>query len=265
MCPLNLTWDIFSEMFYWLNSLFFNFIFWYNFLTTLQFSSINSWQSNGLQHTLLSLHHQLLELAQIYVHWVSDAIQPFHPLTSPECPAFNLSQHQGFFFFFSKELAPIIWRPKYWSFSFSISPSNGYSELISFRIDWFDLLVVPGTLKSLLQHQSTKEDKSSPTPQDKSISSSVLSSTLRYILEKTKLWWNFVGKVIFLFFSMMSRLVIAFISRRTHLIISWLQSPSAVILEPKKIQFLTVSIVSPLFCHEVTEPDARILFFVCWV
>ena len=240
----------------------FSFYFWYNFLTTLQFSSIDSWQSNGLQHSLLSFTSPTpgtcLDLCSLS-QWC-------HPtISSSEVPWMSCLQSFPASGFFSEKLAPIIWRPRYWSFSFSIRPSNGYSELISFRIDWFDLLVVPGTLKSLLQHQSTKGDKSSPTPQDKSISSSVFSSTLRYILEKTKLWWKFVGKVISLLFSMVSRLVIAFLPRRKYLIISWLQSPSAVILEPKKKQFVTVSIVSPLFCHEVMEPDAMILFFVCWV
>ena len=91
----------------------------------------------------------LQEFAQTHVHWVSDALQPSH-LPSP--PAFNLSQHQVF----SKELAlPIRW-PKYWNFSFSISPSNEYLGLISFRTDWFNLLAVQGTLKSLLQHHSLK-------------------------------------------------------------------------------------------------------------
>ena len=93
------------------------------------------------------VHHQLTELAQTHVHRVSDAIQPSHPLLSPPPPAFNLSQHQGL----SNESVLHIRWPKYWSFSFSISPSNEYSGLISFRIDCFDLLAVQGTLKSLLQ------------------------------------------------------------------------------------------------------------------
>ena len=97
------------------------------------------------------LHH-LLELVQTHVHWVSDAIQPSHPLSSPPPPAFNLSQHQVF----SNESALCIRWPRYWSFGFSISPSNEYSGLISFRIDWFDLLAVQGTLKSLLQHHGSK-------------------------------------------------------------------------------------------------------------
>ena len=96
------------------------------------------------------LHH-LLELAQTHVHQVGDTIQPSHPLSSPS-PAFNLSQHQTF----SIVLVLHIRWPKYWSFSFSISPFNEYSGLISFRIDWFDVLDVQGTLKSLLQHHRSK-------------------------------------------------------------------------------------------------------------
>ena len=90
--------------------------------------------------------HHLLEVAQTYVHWVSGAIQLSCPLLSPSPPAFSLSQHQGLF-----QGVSIRW-PKYWSFSFSINPSNEYSEFVSFRIEWFDLLAVQGTLKSLLQH-----------------------------------------------------------------------------------------------------------------
>ena len=94
--------------------------------------------------------HQHPEPARMHVHQVTDAIQPSHPLSSPSPPAFNLSQHQGLFQGISSS------HPKYWSFSFSISPSNEYSGLISFRMDWLDLLVVQGTLKSLLQHHSSK-------------------------------------------------------------------------------------------------------------
>ena len=95
----------------------------------------------------LPVHHQLPELAQTHVHRVSDAIQPSHPLSSTSPPAFNLSQHQGLF----QWVSSLHWWPKCWSFSFSISLSNEYSGLIFFRIDWLDLLDVPGTLKSLLQ------------------------------------------------------------------------------------------------------------------
>ena len=97
------------------------------------------------------VHHQLREFTQAHVHWVGDAIQPSHPLLSPSPPAFNLSQHHGFF---SESVLRIRW-PKYWSFSFNISASNKYSELISFRMDWLHLLAVQGTLKSLLQQHSS--------------------------------------------------------------------------------------------------------------
>ena len=99
----------------------------------------------------LPVHHQLPKSTQTHVHWVGDAIQPSHPLSSHSPPALNLSQHQGL----SNESLRIRW-PKYWSFSFSISPSNEYSGLISFKMDWLDLLAVQGTLKSLLQHHSSK-------------------------------------------------------------------------------------------------------------
>ena len=100
----------------------------------------------------LPVHQQLPELTQTHGHWVGDAIQPSHPPSSPSPPAFNLSQHQGLF----KWVSFLHWGSKYWSFSFSISPSNEYSGLISFRIDCFDLLAVQGTLKSVLQHPVQK-------------------------------------------------------------------------------------------------------------
>ena len=100
----------------------------------------------------LPVHHQLPESTQTHVHWVHDAIQPFHPHPHPSPPALNLSQHQGF----SNESALRIRWPKYWSFSFNISPSSEHPGLISFSMDWLDLLAVQGTLKSLLQHHSSK-------------------------------------------------------------------------------------------------------------
>ena len=131
-----------------------------------------------------------------------------------------------------------------------------YSELISFRMDWMDLLAVQGTLKSLLQHYSSK--------------ASVVRCSAFFIVQlsypymttgKTKALtrWTFVGKVMSLLFNMMSRLVITFLPRSKLLLISWLQSPCAVILEPKKIKSDTVSIVSPSICHEVMGMDAMIL------
>jgi len=98
------------------------------------------------------VHHQLPELAQTHVHWVGDSIQPSHPLSSPSSPAFNLPSIRVFT---NESVLWIRW-PKYWSFSFSISPSNEYSELMSFRMDWLNLLADQGTLKSLLQHHSSK-------------------------------------------------------------------------------------------------------------
>ena len=100
----------------------------------------------------LLVHHQLPEFTQTHVHRVGDAIQPSHPLSSPSSPALNLSQNQGLFQWISFQIR---W-PKYWSFSFSISPSNEYSGLISFRMDWLDLLALQETLKCLLQHHSSK-------------------------------------------------------------------------------------------------------------
>ena len=137
---------------------------------------------------------------------------------------------------FSNETVLLIRWPEYWSFSFSISPSNEYSELISFRMDWFDLL--EGTLKSLLQHHISK--------------ASILWCSAFFIVQlshpymttgKTKALtrWTFVSKVMSLLFNMPSRLVTAFLPKSKHLLISWLQSPSAVILEPPKIKSVTVS------------------------
>ena len=112
----------------------------------------------GLQHASFPVHHQLPEFTQTHVHRVSDAIQPSHPLSSPSLPAFNLSQHQGLFQGVSSlhQVAKVL-------DSFSISPSNDYSGLISFRMDWLDLLSVQGTLKTLLHHQSSKAHRVVPT------------------------------------------------------------------------------------------------------
>ena len=170
--------------------------------------------------------HQLLELAQTHVRWVDDAIQPSHPLFSPSPPAFNLSQHQGLF----QELALRIRWPEHWSFSFSVSPSNVYSGLISFRISWFDLLAVWGTLKSL-QHHSLKASILQPSAFFR-VQLSHPYMTTGEIIALTR--QTFVGKVMFLLFNMLSRLVITFLPSSKCLLISWLQSPSAVILEPPK-------------------------------
>ena len=148
---------------------------------------------------------------------------------------------------FSNESVLQIRWPKYWSFSFSISPSNEYSGLISFRTGWFDFLAVQATLKSLLQHHSSK--------------ASILWHSAFFMVQLSHPYmttgktialtrWNFVGKVISLLFNILSRLVIAFLPRSKRLLISWLRSPSAVILESRKIKSVSVSDVSPLFATE---------------
>ena len=158
---------------------------------------------------------------------------------------------------FSNESVLRIRWPKYWSYSFSISPSNEYSGLISFRIYCFDLLAVQGTLKNLLHHHSSK--------------ASILQCSGFFVVQlsqphmttgKTIAFtrWTFVVKVMSLLFNMLSRFVIAFLLRSKHLLISWLQSPSAVILKPKKMKSDPVSIVSPSTCHEVLGLDAMIVF-----
>ena len=169
------------------------------------------------------VHHQLPELVQTHVHRTGDAIQPSHPLSSPSSPAFNLSQCQGLF----RWVLHIRW-PKYWSFSFSISPSNEYLGLISFRIYRLDLLAVQGTLKSLLQHHISKASILWC-----SVFFMVILSHPFVITGKTiaVTRWTFIGKVISLLLNMLSGLVITFLPRSKCLLISWLQSSSAVILE----------------------------------
>ena len=148
--------------------------------------------------------------------------------------------------------------PKYWSFSFSISPSSEPPGLISFRMDWLDLLAVQGTLKSLLQHHRSKASilwcSAFFTVQ---LSHPYMTTGKTIALTK----WTFVGKVMSLLFDMLLSLVITFLPRSKHLLISWLQSPSSVILEPPKINSDTVSTVSPFISHEVMGPNAMILVF----
>ena len=202
----------------------------------------------------LPVHHQLLELNQTHVHRVGDAIQPSHPLLSPSPPAPNPSQHQGLFQWSTLRMR---W-PKYWSFSFSVTPSNEHPGLISFRMDWLDLLAVQGTLKSLLQHHSSKASIFRHSAFFTVQLSHPYMTTGKTIAVTRR---TFVGKVMSLLFNMLSRLVITFLPRSKHLLISWLQLPSAVILEPPKIKSDTVSTVSPSISHEVMGPDARILVF----
>ena len=153
---------------------------------------------------------------------------------------------------FSNESALRIRWPKYWSFSFNISPSNEYTGLISFRMDWLDLLAVQGTLKSLLQHHSSK--------------ASILQHSALFIIQLSHPYmttgktlaltrWTFVDKVMSLLLNMLSRFVIAFLPRSKHLLISWLQSPSAVILEPRKIKSILSN--SSLFLPLLIFPQRR--------
>ena len=159
---------------------------------------------------------------------------------------------------FSSELALYIRWTKYWSFSFSISPSNEYSGLISFRINWFDLLAIQETFKSLFQHRSSQP--------------SILWCSAFVIVQLSHPYMTsgktiplairtFVSKVMSLLFNMPSKLVITFLPRSKRLLISWLQSPPAVILDPKKIKSVTVTTVSPSIYHEMMGPDTMIFIF----
>ena len=207
----------------------------------------DSLQPHGLQHTRLPNSWSLLKPTSIKL------VMPSNHLLFPSPPAFNLSQHQGLFKWArsSYEVAKVL-KLQHQSFQW-------ISGLISFRIDWLDLLAVQGTLES------------SPTLQSKAW---ILWDSAFFIVQllhpymttgKTIVLtrWTFVVKVMFLLFYMLSRLVIAFLLRDKHLWISWLQSPSAVILEPRKIKSLTVSTVSPSICHDVVGLDAMI--FVFWM
>ena len=175
----------------------------------------------------LPVHHQIPEFTQTHVHQVSDAIHPSHPrlsllLLPPIPPSIRV---------FSNESTLHMRWPEYWSFSFSISPSKEHPGLISFRRDWLDLLAVQGTLKSLLQYHSSK--------------ASVLRRSAFFTVQLSHPYMTtgktialtrrtLVGKVMSLLLNMLSRLVITFLPRSKRLLISWLQSPSAVILEPPK-------------------------------
>ena len=227
-------------------------------LTCLQFSSVaqsclNLCNPMDCSTPGFPVHHQLPEPTQTHVHCVGDAIHLmlFYPLLLlPSIfPSIRI---------FSKESSLCIKWPKYWSFNFSISPSNEYSGLISFRMDWLDLLAVQGTLKSLLQHHSLK--------------ASIFRCSAFFVVQLSHPYmttgkttaltrWTFVDKVMSLPFPMLSRLVITFHPRIKCLLISWLQSPSAAVLKPRKIKSLTISNISPSICHEVMGPDAMMLVF----
>ena len=186
---------------------------------------------NPMNHSTpgLPVLHQHPKSKETHVHWVGDAIKPSHPLSSPSSPVFVFPSIRVF----SNESALHIRWPKYWSFSFSISPSNEHPGLISLRIDWLDLLSVQGTLKSLHQHHSSK--------------ASILQHSALFIVQLSHPYMTtgktialptqtFVDKVMSLLFNMLSRFVITFLPRSKRVLISWLQSSSAVILEPRKIK-----------------------------
>ena len=159
--------------------------------------------------------------------------------------------------FFNESTPHMKW-PKYWSFSFSISPSNEHPGLISFRMDWLDLLEVHGSLKSLLQHHISKASILWHSAFI-TVQLSHPYMTTGKIIALTRR--TFVGKVMSLLLNMLSRLIITFLSRSKRLLISWLQPPFAVILEPPKIKSDTVSTVSPSISHEVMGPDDMIFVF----
>ena len=206
--------------------------FMFMYAGSVQFTSVAQlfptlWDPMNRSMPVLPPYHQLPESTQTHVHWVSDAIQPSYPLSPPSPPALIFPSIRGF----SNESALRIRWPKCWSFSFNISPSKEHPGLISFRVDWLDLLRVQGTLKGLLQHHSSK--------------ASILRHSAFFTVQLSHPYMTtgktialtrqtFVSKVMSLLFNMLSRLIIAFLPRSKLLLISWLQSPSAVILEPKK-------------------------------
>ena len=218
----------------------------------------DSLQPHGLQHAMLPCHSPspgVCSNSWLLSQWCHTSSCP---LLSPSPPAFNLSQHQDRF----QSVGSFHHVAKGLEFQLQHQTFQWKSGLVSFRIDWYDLLAVQGTLKSLPQHYSLK--------------ASILQCSAFFVVQLSHPYmttrktvaltiWTFVRKVMSLLFNMFSRSVIAFLPRNKCLLISWLHSPSAVILEPKKIKSLTVSTVSPSICHKLMGPDAMILVFECWV
>ena len=225
-------------------------------LIFLQFSSVT--QScptlcNPINHSTpgLPVHHQLPEFTQTHVHWVGDAVQPSHPLLSPLLlppipPSIRV---------FSNESTLRMRWPKYWSFSFSISPSSEHPRQISFRMDWLDLLEIQGTLKSLLQHHGSK--------------ASILRCSAFFTVQLSHPYMTtgkttaltrrtFVGKVMSLLFNRPSRLVITFLPRSKRLLISWLQSPSAVIFGAQKNEVWHCFHCLPIYLTEGIDEEIRL-------
>ena len=213
------------------------------------------WLSSDAQLCLtlcFPVHHQLLELTHTHVHWVGDAFQLSYPLSFPSPPAFILPSIRVF----SSESVLLIRWPKYWSFSFSISPSNEYQEW--FPLGWTCWISLQSKGLSRIFSNTSK--------------ASILRYSAFFLVQLSHPYMTtgktialtihtFVSKVMSLLFNMLSRFVTAFLPRSKCLLISRLQSSSAVILEPRKIKSVTVSIVYPSICHEVMGPDAMILVF----
>ena len=228
-------------------------------LSCIHFSSVQ-WLSvsdslwpHGLQQIKLPCPSPAPRTSQTHAHSI-ESVMPSNHLILCHPLLLLPSVFPSIRVFSSESVLHIRW-PKYWSFSFRMSSSNEYSGLISFRMDWLDLLAVQGPLKSLLQHHSSK--------------ASILRHSAFFIVQLSHPYMTtgktivltrrtFVGKVMSLLFNMLSRLVITFLPRSKRLLISQLQSPSVVILEPRKIKSAAVSLS---ICHEVMGPDAMILVF----
>ena len=201
----------------------------------------------------LSVHHQLLEFTQTHVHWLGDAIQLSHPLFSPSLPTFNLTQHQGPFQWVSSshQVTQVL------EFQLQHQPFQWIVRTVTLRMDRLELLAVQGTLKSLLQHHSSKASFLQHSPFFMVQLSHPYMTTRKTIALTIR---TFVSKVMSLLFNKLSRFVIAFLPRSKHLLISWLQSPSAVILEPKKIKSVTCFHCFPIYlpwtdgarCHDLS-------------
>ena len=224
-------------------------------MISIQFShsvvSVSS-QPHGLQHARLPVHHHsrsMLKLISTESVMLSNHLRLCQPLLL--LPSIFPSIRV-----FSNESVPRIRWPKYWSFTFSINPSNEYSGLISLRMDWLDLLAVQGTLKSLLQHHSSKASILQHSAFFMVQLSQPYMTTGKAIAVST---WTFVGKLMSLLFNMLSMLVITFLPRSKRLLISWLQSPSAVIWSPRKLSLSLFPLVPHLFatkwwdgCHDLS-------------
>ena len=207
----------------------------------------NSLQPHELQHARLPCPSLSLGVCSNSCPTILSRVVPFS----------SLSIFPSIRFFSNESAVPIRW-PEYWNFSFSVSPSSEYSGLISFRIDYFDFLVVQGTLKGLHQHHSSKASVARLSPFFMVHFSHPYMTTGKTIALTI---WIFVSKVMSLLFNMLSRFTIAFLPRSKHLLISWLQSLFIVNLEPRKVNSVIVSTFSPSMCHKVMGQDVMMLVF----